>query len=162
MAEMPRRAREEGSAWIKRKVCGTRDVSVAEAACLPQPLLALGPATSQRIPRKAKDRDIASLCARTPFPSFIYLCLPAASNALALSSSFLRLFHYSSVGQFTLAPSRPCALRSRSYSSSLLSENILSYLAFCAFYRACMRNFESLTQIVILCRFYLSFLRSVV
>lgn len=77
MAEMPRRAGEEGSAWIKRKVCEARDVSVAEAACLPQPLLALGPATSQRIPRKAKDRDIASLCARTPFPSFIYLCLPA-------------------------------------------------------------------------------------
>lgn len=34
----------EGSAWIKRKVCGGRDVSAAEAACLPRPLLALRPA----------------------------------------------------------------------------------------------------------------------
>lgn len=33
-----------GSAWIKRKVCGGRDVSAAEAACLPRPLLALRPA----------------------------------------------------------------------------------------------------------------------
>lgn len=31
--------------------------------------------------QRVKDRDIASLCARTPFPSFIYLCLPAAGNA---------------------------------------------------------------------------------
>ena len=39
-----RERESEGSVWIKRKVCGGRDVSVAEAACLPRPLLALRPA----------------------------------------------------------------------------------------------------------------------
>lgn len=94
MAEMPWRAEEVGSARIKRKVCEAHDVSAVEAACLPQPLLALGPATRQRILRKAKDRNIASLCARTPFPSFIYLCPPAAGDAWLFPALFsVPLFH---------------------------------------------------------------------
>ena len=97
--ERERERESEGSAWIKRKVCGGRDVSVAEAACLLRPLLALRPALradGERSPeQRVKDRDIASLCARTPFPSFIYLCLPAAGNARlspALSSVAVPLF----------------------------------------------------------------------
>lgn len=32
------------------------------------------------VPREVKDRDIASLCARMPFPPFIYLRLSAAGD----------------------------------------------------------------------------------
>lgn len=92
-----KRAREKewesaGSAWIKRKVCGGRDVSAAEAACLPRPLLALRLALREPAraspEQRVKDRDIASLCARTPFPSFIYLCLTAAGKRSPLSRLF--------------------------------------------------------------------------
>lgn len=94
---MPRRAEEEDeegkeeerSGRIKRKVCEARNVSAAEAACLPQLLLALRPASETRV----KDRDIASLCTRTPFPSFIYLCLPGPlAMRSSLYGSLLRLF----------------------------------------------------------------------
>lgn len=97
---MPRRAEEEekdgeGSGRIKRKVCKARDVSAAEAACLPPLLLALRPASETRV----KDRDIASLCTRTPFPSFIYLCLSGRRQRVRLSTAlFSGCFppHYSS------------------------------------------------------------------
>lgn len=88
VAEMPRRPEEgdeEGSGRIKRKVCEARNVSAAEAVCLPQLLLALRPASETRV----KDRDIASLCTRTPFPSFIYLCPSGRWQCRVVS---LRLF----------------------------------------------------------------------
>lgn len=90
--EKRKRKKARGSVWIKRKVCGGRDVSAAEAACLLRPLLALRPAlrADERasLEQRVKDRDIASLCARTPFPSFIYLCLPAAGNARLSAALF--------------------------------------------------------------------------
>jgi len=87
VAEMPRgpeegdeeEKEEEESGRIKRKVCEARNVSAAEAACLPQLLLALRPASETRV----KDGDIASLCTRTPFPSFIYLCPLAMPTRLS-------------------------------------------------------------------------------
>lgn len=100
---------------IKRKVCEAGDVSAAEAACLPQPLLALRPARSGVSSAELKTGILLPFVRRTPFPSFIYLCLSAADNARpALSRRLffpLRLFHYSSAGQFTLVARRTCALR---------------------------------------------------
>lgn len=107
-----------GSERIKRKVCEARDVSAAEAACLPQPLLALRPARSSGVSSAGlKTGILLPFVRRTPFPSFIYLCLSAADNArptLSLSRRLffpLRPFHYSSAGQFTLVARRTCALR---------------------------------------------------
>lgn len=72
--------------------CGLRGKS-AEAAMFPRQKRLVyyaaisSPSSStsrrERVPseQRVKDRDIASLCTRTPFPSFIYLCLPAAGNA---------------------------------------------------------------------------------
>ena len=107
---MVKKDKSEKKEWEdKRKVCEAHDVSVAEAACLPQPLLAPNPTTRHQVLHRAKDRDFASLCAQTPFPLFIYLCPPPASNACSVV--FSPAFHYSVVGQFTLALKRFVALK---------------------------------------------------
>lgn len=102
--------RSDAEEWKnERKGCGAHDVSVAEAACLPQLLLAPHPTTSHRVLRKTKDKDIASLCTRAPFPLFIYLCPSTAGNACP--PVFSLAFRYSIVGQFTLALERFSALK---------------------------------------------------
>jgi len=90
MAETPRRASKRRgrrglrgrSARRARARARAQDVSAVETACLPRPLLALRPAATSRVRREVKDGDIASLCARTPFPPFIYLRLPQRPPAM--------------------------------------------------------------------------------
>lgn len=69
-----------GSERIKRKVYEARDVSAAEAACLPQPLLALRPPRSGVSSAGLKTGILLPFVRRMPFPSFIYLCLSAVGK----------------------------------------------------------------------------------
>ena len=63
------RIERDGSRKDKRGKTGIRPCFCRKAACLLQPVLA------PRVGPRAKGKDIASLCARATFPSFIYLCL---------------------------------------------------------------------------------------
>lgn len=77
----------------KREKTGSTRCFCREATCLLQPLLA-GP--------RVKGKDIASLCKRATFPSFIYLCLwRLCSLVISVRCSIILSWDGS---QFTLEP----------------------------------------------------------
>lgn len=86
LAEMPRgpeEGDEEESGRIKRKVCEARNVSAAEAACLPQLLLALP--SSERDPGVKDGGYCFPLYANAV--SFVYLSLSAGNASSRLSAA---------------------------------------------------------------------------
>jgi len=119
MAETPRSGEQkERSARIKRKArarararCFRGGSGLFTTAAISSP----SSHDERGVRREVKDGDIASLCARTPFPPFIYLRLPrAAAGDARISlplprptreSLFSRLFHYPpALRQFTPTP----------------------------------------------------------